>query len=200
MVRVATSRPHESSFFASGTSFLAREAARRATKSREVLRRIIQTMDFFECLIHGLWSFWGATQTEDKSGLYHTKAENWVFLGVAETIVGSHLCCRGSNVHCLFNLLYYIIWLLHQSTTPRNYQKIGLTVEVAWWSLFASVLVKQFQSWGSVYGLWWPTLSWRQNSLRKWVVMRMRIMELFVPLFSLAVKWSNLTHAETEII
>ena len=67
MVRLATSPPRESSFFASGTTFLAREAAKRATKSREVLRRIIQTMDFFECLIHGLWSFWGATQTEDFS-------------------------------------------------------------------------------------------------------------------------------------
>ena len=136
MVRLATSRPHESSFFASGTIFLAREAAKRATKSREVLRRIIQTMGFFECLIHGLRCHanrrrLGKNNWIFKSGLYHTKAENWVFLGVAETIVGSHLCCRGSNVHCLFNLLYYIIWLLHQSTTPRNYQKIGLTVEVA---------------------------------------------------------------------
>ena len=73
-----------------------------------------------------------------KSGLYHTKAEKWVFLGVAETIAGSLLFCSGSNVQCLFNLLYYIIWLLHQSTTPRNYQKIGLTLKVAWWSLFVS--------------------------------------------------------------
>ena len=66
-----------------------------------------------------------------KSGLYQTKAEKWVFLGVAETIAGSLLLCSGSNVQCLFYLLYYIIWLLHQSTTPRNYQKIGLTLKVA---------------------------------------------------------------------
>ena len=32
-----------------------------------------------------------------------------VFLGVAETIVSSLLCCGVGIVQCLFNLLYYVI-------------------------------------------------------------------------------------------
>ena len=35
----------------------------------------------------------------------------WVYLGVAEAIVGSLLCCGGGHfVQCLFNHLYYVIW------------------------------------------------------------------------------------------
>ena len=34
----------------------------------------------------------------------------WVFLVVAETFIGSHLCCVVVIGQCLFNLLYYVIW------------------------------------------------------------------------------------------
>ena len=33
-----------------------------------------------------------------------------MFLGVVENIVGLLLCCVVGIVHCLFNLLYYVIW------------------------------------------------------------------------------------------
>ena len=35
-------------------------------------------------------------------------------------IVSSLLCCGVGIVPCLFNLLYYIIWWLHPSSTPRT--------------------------------------------------------------------------------
>ena len=34
----------------------------------------------------------------------------WVFLCVAETIVGSLLFCDTFIVLCLFNLLHYVVW------------------------------------------------------------------------------------------
>ena len=39
-------------------------------------------------------------------------------LEAAGAIVGSLLCCDVSIVHPLFNLLYYVIWLLHLAETP----------------------------------------------------------------------------------
>ena len=50
-----------------------------------------------------------------KSG-FHGQGWRWLscdalrFLGVAQTIVGSLLCCGVGFVQCLFNLLYYVIW------------------------------------------------------------------------------------------
>ena len=50
-----------------------------------------------------------------KSG-FHGQGWTWLscdalrFLGVAQTIVGSLLCCGVGFVQCLFNLLYYVIW------------------------------------------------------------------------------------------
>ena len=43
--------------------------------------------------------------------------KTWVFLGVAETIIGLLLCCGVDIVQCLFNLLYYVIWWLHLKLT-----------------------------------------------------------------------------------
>ena len=43
----------------------------------------------------------------------------WVFLGVAETIVGWLLWCGLDIVRCLFSLLYDVIRLSHPAVTPR---------------------------------------------------------------------------------
>ena len=53
--------------------------------------------------------------------LEEQNAKRWVFLAVAETIVGSLLFGGVCNVQCLFNLLYYVIWF----ATTRNYPKSG---------------------------------------------------------------------------
>ena len=42
----------------------------------------------------------------------------WVFLGVAETIVSSLLCCGVGIVQCLFNLLYYVIGVRNTKKPP----------------------------------------------------------------------------------
>ena len=55
--------------------------------------------------------------------ILHFSAVFALFLGVKETIVGSPLFCGVGIVLCLLNLLYdHVIWWLHQSATPRNYQ------------------------------------------------------------------------------
>ena len=41
-----------------------------------------------------------------------------VFLGVAETIVSSLLCCGVGIVQCLFNLLYYVIGVRNTKKPP----------------------------------------------------------------------------------
>ena len=51
-----------------------------------------------------------------------------VFLAVAETIVGSLLCCVVGIVHCLFNLLCYVIWWWHPSPSARNYYLVGINL------------------------------------------------------------------------
>ena len=43
---------------------------------------------------------------------------SWVFLGVAETIVCSLLCCGVGIVQCLFNLLYYVIGVRNTKKPP----------------------------------------------------------------------------------
>ena len=45
-------------------------------------------------------------------------AITWVFLGVAETIVSSLLCCGVGIVQCLFNLLYYVIGVRNTKKPP----------------------------------------------------------------------------------
>ena len=42
------------------------------------------------------------------------------FLVLRVNIVSSILCCGVGIVPCLFNLLYYVIWRLHPSSTPRT--------------------------------------------------------------------------------
>ena len=37
-------------------------------------------------------------------------AKKRMFLGVAQTTVGSPVCCGVGIVQCLFDLLYYVIW------------------------------------------------------------------------------------------
>ena len=146
MVRLATSRPHEflcerNELFSPRSGQASDEVARGPEPyySDDGLFWMSNSWSMVLLTCHANRRRLGKNNWIFKSDLYRTKAEKWVFLGVAETIVDSLLCCGGSNVQCLFNLLYYIIWLLHRSTTPRNYQKIGLMVEVAWWSLFAGV-------------------------------------------------------------
>ena len=41
-----------------------------------------------------------------------------MFLGVAETIVSSLLCCGVGIVQCLFNLLYYVIGVRNTKKPP----------------------------------------------------------------------------------
>ena len=48
------------------------------------------------------------------------KAGNGVFLGVAETIVSSLLCCGVGIVQCLFNVLYYVIGVRNTKKPPGN--------------------------------------------------------------------------------
>ena len=44
-------------------------------------------------------------------------------VGVVGSVAGWLLCCGVGTVHCLFNLLYDVIWWLHPSATPSNYLK-----------------------------------------------------------------------------
>ena len=46
------------------------------------------------------------------------KGDFRVFLGVAETIVSSLLCCGVGIVQCLFNLLYYVIGVRNTKKPP----------------------------------------------------------------------------------
>ena len=46
----------------------------------------------------------------------------WVFLGVAETIVGQLLCCGVGIVQCLFNLLYYVIGVRNTKKPPGFFE------------------------------------------------------------------------------
>ena len=49
-----------------------------------------------------------------------TSLETWVFLGVAETIVSSLLCCGVGIVQGLFNLLYYVIGVRNNKKPPET--------------------------------------------------------------------------------
>ena len=60
-----------------------------------------------------------------------------VFLGVAETIVSSLLCCGVGIVQCLFNLLYYVIGVRNTKKPPilktkHRSQYGGLSVFLKW--------------------------------------------------------------------
>ena len=46
-------------------------------------------------------------------------AKKRMFLGVAQTTVGSPVCCGVGIVQCLLDLLYYVTWCLQPSATPR---------------------------------------------------------------------------------
>ena len=59
---------------------------------------------YFICELTGLVIVRSAS-----SDIWKAAQVSKVFNGVAETIVGSLLCCGGGIVWCLFNLLYYVI-------------------------------------------------------------------------------------------
>ena len=66
-----------------------------------------------------------ALACERKACMDQGRLRSWrdclVFPGFAVTIVGSLLCCGVGIFQCLFSLLYYVIWRLRPSSTPRNY-------------------------------------------------------------------------------
>ena len=49
-----------------------------------------------------------------------------LFLGVAETIVSSLLCCGVGIVQCLFNLLYYVIGVRNTKKPPKSHPTPGI--------------------------------------------------------------------------
>ena len=60
-----------------------------------------------------------------------------VFLGVAETIVSSLLCCGVGIVQCLFNLLYYVIGV-RNTKKPPFYNRLLLDLSYRFLTLLSS--------------------------------------------------------------
>ena len=129
-------------------------------------------------------------------------------------IVSSLLCCGVGIVPCLFNLLYYIIWWLHPSSTPRT--SSGSTCEhlphpsqeeslkVRYPSVCARCCDQDVLLFCSVICRWHPQIVSRvimrvsnANLLKKWFVCHL-IPSPFGPIYVTSANLSDLRHSITS--